>query len=130
MRLKAIKHIAVGALALSGVFASAASADEYGTHTVKTPTGLLQVPDVLRGTERAPDGTAYEWKVSQCLYAGDEQYKAYTREEIEADRLAWCLREPGTIGTSPGAGTSTKARHTKKKGHSRKSKGIGAQRAH
>ncbi len=134
MRLKPIKLLAIGALALAGVFASTASAEVTGIppqtfHTVQTPTGPLQVPDVLHGTGTA-DGEFFEWFVSPCVRATPAQQNAYTRDERRADPDGWCFKKPGTIATDSKATAEKKSRKSKKKSSARKSKGIGALEAH
>jgi hypothetical protein len=107
MRIKVITSSALAVLALSASLgASAASAETRETnsgtvsvHTVQTPTGPLQVPDVLSGTGTNADGKSYTWSISPCLYASDEQILQYTEAETLATE-SWCFRSPGTINAS------------------------------
>lgn len=122
------KTTAIAALALSGLFASGASAETLQTqngpvaaHTVQTPTGPMVVPNDRTERGVTPSGEPYEVVGELCGYASAEQASHYTQEEIAADPVNWCMRKPGTI-TGPSAGASRAKHHAKKRDKARSSR--------
>lgn len=104
MRSRAILTAAMATMALTWAFAASAGAETVPTyplngipqqtfHTVQTPTGPLEVPDLQHFNVEMPDGEIIEAFISPCVRASAEQQAAYTAAERAASE-SWCMQAP------------------------------------
>jgi hypothetical protein len=104
MKRSSIVTAAMATMALTWAFAASAGAETVPTyplnglpqqtfHTVQTPTGPLEVPDLLHFKVKMPDGEIAEVFISPCVRASAEQRAAYTPAERAASE-SWCMQAP------------------------------------
>lgn len=132
MRSRAILTAAMATMALTWAFAASAGAETVPTyplngfpqqtfHTVQTPTGPLEVPDLQHFNVEMPDGEIVEVFISPCVRASAEQQAAYTPAERAASER-WCLQPPSTVkvkASKKKRGHAKKAHAATTKSHSR-----------
>jgi hypothetical protein len=104
MKRSSIVTAAMATMALTWAFAAGADAETVPTyplnglpqqtfHTVQTPTGPLEVPDLQHFNVEMPDGEIIEAFISPCVRASAEQQAAYTAAERAASE-SWCMQAP------------------------------------